>query len=864
MVRDGRAGLVVEDELRQVCADLERRLCAGEASSAEAVFASRHELKSDADAALEVIYTEFVAREALGQRPTPEEFCARFPQWRDGLEQLFQIHGAVGVGSVVDPAGPSGTPFPDTVRLRNLIGPGRNGAPRPVGSRVGSQVGSRIGNYELLAEVGRGGMGVVYKARQEGLNRLVALKMILTGADSGPQERARFRAEAEAAARLQHPNIVHIHEVGEHDGRPFLSLEFVDGGNLEAALTGAPWPAADAARLIETLAKAMHHAHQQGIVHRDLKPANILLSSVVGSPLSVAKKPGQLTTDHGQLTPKITDFGLARRMSSASLGGAAAPELTAAGAILGTPAYMAPEQAAGDAQKVGPAADVYALGAMLYELLTGRPPFQGVSVLETLEQVRTREPLPPSRSRPDLPRDAETICLKCLRKEAGQRYGSAKDLADDLGRFLRGEPIRARPTPAWEKAWKWAKRRPAVAGLLAALVLMTIIGLAGVTILWRQTAAALHTAQTDRDDKEAALAANLIALAHRDWVANDVDAARRHLDECPEPFRGPEWRYLDRACHSCLFVLGNSQASDSVRSVAWSPTGRYLAANHDLRTVKVWDPATGRERFTLTGHAQRIAKLAFDPDGRVVSVSWPSALDARNRSVPRNVQVKCWELENGREVSGFSTPLTMSHGMLSADGRRLAVAGLGKLTLVDIPGGPTQTTISELPVSINNSLTLSADGRLLAWWSELKAVHVWDTAAQAAVGQVLPALNLRCLVFSRGGSQLAMGGHETVRENGVVKVWDFRNGREPVTLRGHANPITCADFSPDGRRLATGSNDKTVIVWDLDTGNQLFTLRGHSSSVWTVAFSPDGTRLASGGSDGLVRIWDVQALADVR
>src|SRR5262245_51956504 len=243
--------------LREACAELERRLAAGDSYGADSVFASNPGLSNDADAALEVVYTEFVARERLGQRPAPAEFCARFPQWREGLEQLFQIHRAAGGVSV---ASPSATPSPERPPHLPLVG----GAPR------------RIGNYELLGELGRGGMGVVYKARQLGLNRLVALKMILAGADAGPKERARFRTEAEAAARLQHPNIVQIHEVGEHEGRPFLSMELVEGGSLEERLNGTPCPAAEAARLVETLARAMEHAHQQGIVHRDLKPANVL------------------------------------------------------------------------------------------------------------------------------------------------------------------------------------------------------------------------------------------------------------------------------------------------------------------------------------------------------------------------------------------------------------------------------------------------------------------------------------------------------------------------------------------------------------------------------------------------------------
>jgi tetratricopeptide (TPR) repeat protein len=330
-------------------------------------------------------------------------------------------------------------------------------------------------------------MGVVYRAWQVRLRRVVALKMILAGDHAGPEAAARFRVEAEAVARLQHPHIVQIYEVGEHDGRPYVALEYVDGGSLKERLTGAPQPARPTAELVETLARAMHHAHRQGIVHRDLKPANVLVTA--------------------EGTPKITDFGLAKLL----VGGAEVHTQT--GAVLGTPSYMAPEQAGGKGKEIGPAVDVYGLGAILYELLTGRPPFRGETPLETLQQVQWEEPVPPSRLQPRLPRDLSTICLKCLQKEPRKRYPSAEALAEDLRRFREGRPIVARPVGVGGRALKWAKRKPAVAALLSALASVatgSVLGLAG---LWlhadRQRARAedsLQKAQTAEATAAAAAA----------------------------------------------------------------------------------------------------------------------------------------------------------------------------------------------------------------------------------------------------------------------------------------------------------------------------------------------------------------------
>ena len=348
-----------------------------------------------------------------------------------------------------------------------------------------------VPGYEILGELGRGGMGVVYKARQCRLNRVVALKMILAGDYAGPDAVERIMAEAEIVARLQHPNIVQIYAIGDCDGRPYVELEYVGGGSLADRLDGTPWPPRAAARLVESLAVAMAEAHRMGIIHRDLKPANILM------------------TDDG--TPKITDFGLAKTIENNA-------GLTRTESILGSPRYMAPEQAEGHTREVGPAADVYALGTNLYELLTGRPPFVAPTILATLDLVKNAEPVAPRRLQPGLASDLETVCLKCLRKEAAERYESADALAEDLTRYLNNEPIQARPTSAWERGWKWVRRRPSVAALVAVST-ASILAAAGGWLCYR----ADLNRQRETVDRRV-LAAQL--LVH-EFVASGQDAIRR-------------------------------------------------------------------------------------------------------------------------------------------------------------------------------------------------------------------------------------------------------------------------------------------------------------------------------------------------
>ena len=330
------------------------------------------------------------------------------------------------------------------------------------GERVGRGLPT-VAGYEIEIELGRGGMGVVYKARHIRLNRTCALKMILAGAHASPQEANRFVTEAEAIARLEHPSIVRIHQIGDAAGLPFLELEYISGGGLDQQLDGTPWPAMRSARLAEQVSLGIAEAHRLGIVHRDLKPSNVLLAA--------------------DGTPKVSDFGLAKLLDSKS-------GLTRSESVMGSPSYMAPEQAEGHAKGAGPAVDVYAVGAILYELLTGRPPFRGTTALETLEQVKANEPVPPSRLVPAVPRDIETICLKCLQKEAAKRYQTAQALADDLRRFLERRPIDARPIGGAQRAWRWCLRNRWIAGMTGVAAAAVSVGLAALVafVLFQQRA----------------------------------------------------------------------------------------------------------------------------------------------------------------------------------------------------------------------------------------------------------------------------------------------------------------------------------------------------------------------------------------
>lgn len=701
-----------------------------------------------------------------------------------------------------------------------------------------------FGDYQLLEELARGGMGVVYKARQRSLHRLVAVKVIRAGQLASPEEVQRFQSEAESAATLDHPNIVPIYEVGQQDGRHYFSMKLIEGGSLTPQLPQLRQEPRVAARLMATVARAVHHAHQRGILHRDLKPGNILVDS------------------QGQ--PHVTDFGLAKRVEEDS-------NLTHSGFIVGTPAYMAPEQAQGH-RRLNTTGDVYSLGAILYQLLTGQPPFAGSTVLQTLRQVLEQEPVRPRRLNPDAPRDLETICLKCLHKDPARRYGSAEALAEELERYLAHEPIRARQSPAWERGWMWAQRRPGIAALSALLLAVAVLGFGLVFWQWQraedanqrllQTAEELtETATREIQARQAEATANQEAharleearthlyfshvnMAHAEWLANRrVSGVEALLDRCPSDQLGWEWHYLQRLCHRDLLRLSGPRGD--CYAMAYHPTGRYLATSAGDQTVRIWDTVTGKQIHALSGHSAAICSLAFSPDGnQLASASWDQT-------------VRLWEVRSGKHLGTFRghRGKVWSVGV-SPDGRRLASASDDRtVKLWDVQSG--QEVMSLLCQERVWSVAFCPDGQQLAAAAG-KVVQVFDLNTQqqrlALTGHTHWVWSV---AFSPNGQRLASGSWDH-----SVKIWDVK-GKLLQTCHGHTNRVFAVAFSPDGRRLAS-AGDTSVQLWDVQTGQREEIVRGFRTWVYQTAFSPDGNRLATFEGYCLARIWDVRAPQDAR
>jgi WD40 repeat protein/tetratricopeptide (TPR) repeat protein len=749
-------------------------------------------------------------------------------------------------------------------------------------------------------------MGVVYKARQIGLKRLVALKMILGRDDATEQALARFRHEAEAIARLRHPHIVQVYEIGEAEGRPFFSLEFVDGGSLAERLRGTPLPPRQAAELAEVLARAVHAAHQEGIVHRDLKPANVLLAA--------------------DGTPKITDFGLAKRLDDDS-------GQTLPGQVMGTPSYMAPEQAAGKVKEVGPLADVYALGAILYELLTGRPPFRGVTAHETLHQVLTEEPVPPSRLQPKTPRDLETICLECLRKEPRKRYRDALALAEDCAAYLKGEPIRARPVGPLGRLGRWCRRNPVVAGLagLAALLLAGLFAV--ITVSHVRTSAALGREQTANglaaqrlqaaltaqageaeqtrlaerrgDEIQEKLARLHVAAGTRQEEEGDLSGALLSLTEAlrRDPRREETHRLrLAMVLRQCPRPVRVWFHQDGVSHVEFSRDGRYLVTASKDGTARVWDVAADAPVAELR-HMDAVAWAAFSPDGeRVVTASTDGT-------------ARVWEAHTGTPLTPpLELHVPAAHAAFSPDGRRVIAAGGNKYGTAEtrtqsipgamreqvipqgpgrpplripIPGPATTTTVTRQPhgragvwdaatgapvgakpiglAGWLNQASFSPDGKRVLTAGARAAVAglprgeamVWDVeTGQPAGGRVEHPFEVIAAAWSPDGRRLVTAAGQALHGRGEARVWDADSGEALARPLEHNLQVVQASFSPDGGRVLTASQDGTARVWDAASGEPVTPPLSHGDRLTRAAFSPDGRRVLTAAQDGTACVWD--------
>jgi WD40 repeat protein len=743
-----------------------------------------------------------------------------------------------------------------------------------------------IDGYEILGELGRGGMGVVYRARHVSLNRPCVLKMILGGDFADAEAIARFRAEAEAVARLQHANVVQIHGTGEAAGRPFFELEYVEGGSLDRHIDGTPWVPRRAAELVEALARGVAEAHRLGIVHRDLKPANVLMAA--------------------DGTPKITDFGLAKSLVGDS-------GLTQTGAIVGTPDYMAPEQAEGKTGDVGPLADVYALGAILYELLTGRRPFRGATIVETLHLARTTEPVSPSRLIPGLPSDLETIVLKCLQKEPAKRYDSAAALAQDLHRFLVGEPILARPIGPIERAWRWCRRHPAPASLTAAVVLVAAAGLAGILWQWSEAVQARNMAS-----RRAAAEAEARQLAETTLVDMYTVSGIQAGDQ-GEHGRAALW-FANASRRASADHDG--RRSNAIRSRTWgrrafTPLHAFVTdgtwpgglvfhpAGHHLITTTVidgknrdakhslWDLDTEKP-LSFPGGLKAVPAAAWNRDGRALAIGGPNAdvivtafpdgaervripfpgrvrllsfsADGHYLAIAGGNSTRVWDCR----ACTFATPELVHPASVTTlafhpEGRYLATGCRDNLArLFAIPGDdgkprwpavphvqnegyPWYPTFCSPPIFVDAGRgLLTYSGKAGLSWRAVKTGEEVRTLDAPEVSAKIGAVRL-----SPNGRYVAVFGHQGTD---IARLFDVATARPIGPVLKHKNTMFEAVFSPDSRMLMTGSSDNTASLWAVPGGEPLARPLDLHRTVRCLEFTPDGRSVAT--QDGeLIRVW---------
>jgi len=670
--------------------------------------------------------------------------------------------------------------------------------PGPLGmSRV-------LGDYELVEELARGGMGVVYRARQISLDREVAVKVMLHGLLASADDVERFRAEAATAAGLKHPGIIAIHEVGEIEGQYYFSMDLVAGRDLSSLTREGPLPVRQAAEVVAQISDAVQHAHDHGVLHRDLKPSNIILDAA------------------GR--PHVTDFGLARRAGAQN-------SLTQTGQMLGTPGYMSPEQASGK-RAIGPGADIYSLGALLYHLLTGRAPFTGETPSAILRQVEEREPVAPRSLNPTTPADLETICLKCLRKEPLRRYATARELSEDLARFLHHEPIRARPASPLEHGWRWCRRRPALAAALAGIALLLVAITATSTLSARRIDYLRREAYTNLYAADMRLAQQAVAES-KFGVA--VDLLERHRPKSGEPdLRQFEWYYFWDKCRSDeAATLGRHPAQ--AQRAAFSPDGRLAATA--AADVMVWDVGSRRlvHHFTSQGY---VWSVAFSADGRRLAAAF------------QDVALFCYDVDKGHQIAALTNPGIQPLALAwNNDNRWLNVFGSGQSLAWDTDKGTVVKT-NGLGKGIAR-LALAPEAGIAVALSRTFDLSVWDMRKVCQLGELKLPAPIRSLAISPDGRRIVTGdyaGNLTVRQ--ISKLQESRE------LSDHRGMIATVVFSPDGNLLATGGVDQLIHLWDTATWTRVNTLRGHRSVIFAIAFSPNARWLISADKTGEVKLWN--------